>query len=327
MGFDAPAETLPGTEERRGDGNVFSGSCFSERKYGQSAVRFSGFSPALPEKRYGVERNSLLFVEDDEVMRVCAIQMDVVKGDRAANRATVGRMVGEAMKADCPPEVIVLPELWSTGYDLERAGELASPMGGDDASFLGELAVRYHVSFVGGSVLAEKGGRVYNRAQVVDSEGKYVAGYDKIHLFRLMAEDKYLAQGESPLSFSLGGMRCASVICYDIRFCELIRRLAVEGAEVLFVSAEWPLPRSGHWTTLLRARAIENQMYVVACNRCGVTGQEVFAGNSMIIAPDGAVLAHADTGEAVIHAELDPACVRQTRESIPVFQDRVPRLY
>lgn len=260
-------------------------------------------------------------------MRICAIQMDVVKGDREANRATVRRMVAEAMQAACPPDVIVLPELWSTGYDLERAEELASPMGSDDAAFLGELAVQYHVSFVGGSVLAEKGGRVYNRAQVVDSEGKYVAGYDKIHLFRLMDEDKYLAQGEAPLSFTLGGMRCASVICYDIRFCELVRKLAVEGAEALFVSAEWPLPRREHWVTLLRARAIENQMYVVACNRCGVTGQEVFAGNSMIIAPDGTVLAHADTEEDIICADFDPELVRQTRARIQVFNDRVPQLY
>ena len=261
-------------------------------------------------------------------MRVGILQMDVIKGDRQANYAKVRHMVAEAMAASPAPDVLVLPELWSTGYALEEKDKLASPMGKLDADFLGELARQYHVSFIGGSVMSLRDdGQVANRAQVIDAEGNYVAGYDKIHLFRLMDEDKYLAQGEASLLFEMGGMRCASVICYDIRFCELIRKLAVEGAEALFVSAEWPLPRREHWVTLLRARAIENQMYVVACNRCGTTGEEVFAGNSMIIAPDGTVLAHADTEEDIICADFDPEIVRQTRDKIQVFNDRVPQLY
>ena len=260
-------------------------------------------------------------------MRVCAMQMDVVKGNRKANYDTVRRLTEEAMQAACSPEVLVLPELWSTGYALESAEELASPLGEEEAVFLGELAARHHVAFAGGSVLSLRDGDVYNRAQVIDREGRYVAGYDKIHLFRLMDEDKYLAQGKEALWFELGDMRCAAAICYDIRFCELIRKLAVGGAEVLFVSAEWPLPRREHWVTLLRARAIENQMYVVACNRCGVTGHEVFGGNSMIVAPDGTVLAQADTGESMVCADIDPDFVRQTRDKIQVFRDRVPSLY
>lgn len=260
-------------------------------------------------------------------MRVCAVQMDVVKGDRQANYAAVRRLVGEAARAVRPPDVVVLPELWSTGYALDRAGELASALGVEDAAFLGELAREHHVAFAGGSVLSLRDGRVFNRAQIIDREGRYTAGYDKIHLFRLMDEDKFLAQGTEALWFDLEDMRCAAVICYDIRFCELTRKLAVGGAEVLFVSAEWPLPRREHWMTLLRARAIENQMYVVACNRCGVTGGEVFAGASMIVAPDGTVLAQAENEEDIIAADLDPALVRRTRDAIPVFRDRVPHLY
>ena len=260
-------------------------------------------------------------------MKVCAVQMDVRRADRAANRETVRRMVAEAVHGNGAPDVFVLPELWSTGYALERAGELASPMGEDDAAFLGGLAVQYGVSFAGGSVLSAREGRVYNRAQVIDREGRYIAGYDKIHLFRLMEEDRYLSPGEGVLSFTLGGMRCASVICYDIRFCELSRRLAVEGAELLFVSAEWPLARHEHWETLLRARAVENQMYVAACNRCGTTGEETFAGRSMIIAPDGEVLARAGEREEAICASVEPSFVREVRSRIPVFLDRVPRLY
>ena len=260
-------------------------------------------------------------------MRICAVQMNVVKGDRTANRTAAARLVSEVMSSSCPPDVIVLPELWSTGYDLGRAAELASPMGREDAAFLGELAVRHHIVFAGGSVLSERDGRIYNRAQIIDRQGSHVAGYDKIHLFRLMDEDRYLSPGEEVLSLELEGMHCGFAICYDIRFCELIRKMAVAGAEALFVSAEWPMPRCGHWETLLRARAIENQMYVVACNRCGVTEGEEFAGHSMIIAPDGTVLACAGSGEEYICADFDPDLVRRTRQTIPVFQDRVPRLY
>lgn len=259
-------------------------------------------------------------------MRVCAIQMTVEKGDRAANHAAVRRFAAEAVRS-CSPDVIVLPELWSTGYALDRAAELASPDGQVDADFLGGLARELGTAFAGGSVLASRGGRVVNRAQVIDREGRYLAGYDKIHLFRLMDEDTYLAAGHDLLWFDLGGMRCSSIICYDIRFCELPRRLAVGGSELLFVSAEWPSPRVEHWRTLLRARAIENQMFVAACNRCGETEGTVFAGRSALIAPDGAVLAEAGDGEEIIWADFDIDDVRRTRALIPVFQDRVPELY
>ncbi|WP_298068026.1 carbon-nitrogen family hydrolase [uncultured Mailhella sp.] len=261
-------------------------------------------------------------------MRVSVLQMDVVKGDREANHATIRRMVAEAMQASPRPEVLVLPELWSTGYALSEKGALASPGGRTDAAFLGELAREHHVSFIGGSVLSlNSDGQVTNRAQIIDSEGRYAAGYDKIHLFRLMEEDRYLARGRKPLLFRTPDFLCGLIICYDLRFCELVRKLAVEGAEVLFLSAEWPLARREHWEILLRARAIENQMYVVACNRCGVTEGEEFGGTSLIIAPDGAVLQRAGREEAILHAELDPALVRRTRERIQIFRDRVPEVY
>ena len=263
----------------------------------------------------------------EDIMNVAVIQMDVRKGDVAANRASVAAKVELAMQRNPRPEVIVLPELWASGYALERAVELASPLGEADAAFLGELAVRHNVAFAGGSVLSAEGDRVYNRAQVIDNRGRYLAGYNKVHLFRLMDEDKYLGQGNASLQFELCGMRCASVICYDTRFCEFIRVQALRGAQTLFVSAQWPLARKDHWVTLLRARAIENQMYVVACNRCGVTDGVTFGGHSLIIRPDGTLLASADESEDILVGALDPAGVSETREKIQVFRDRVPGLY
>ncbi len=263
----------------------------------------------------------------DRAMRIGVIQMDVAYGDRRGNWEKVHLATERAMALPYAPQALVLPELWSTGYALSHASALASPMGRKDADFLSSLASSFHAAFIGGSVLSDYEGAVYNRAQFIDSTGRYMAGYDKIHLFRLMNEHRYLSPGKQTALFDFCGMRCSLAICYDIRFCEFIRMLAVHGVEVLFVSAEWPLVRKEHWETLLRARAIENQMFVVACNRCGTTGKEVFAGNSMIIAPDGTILCRAGEGEEIISAEIDVALVRHARAEIPVFQDRVPDLY
>lgn len=260
-------------------------------------------------------------------MRVAVIQMPVLRGERQHNWDVVQRRVDSLMREHPQTDVIVLPELWSSGYALERAQELSSPLGEREAAFLGSLAVRYGVSFAGGSVLSQENGSIYNRAQIIAADGTCVAGYNKIHLFRLIDEDKFLGQGQTPLNFTLNDSPCAAVLCYDIRFCELPRLLALNGAQVLFVSAQWPLSRHEHWTTLLRARAIENQMYVVACNCCGLDNNVVMGGHSQIIAPDGTLLASAEAEEATLTAVLAPELVKKTRATIPVFADRVPALY
>jgi predicted amidohydrolase len=117
------------------------------------------------------------------------------------------------------------------------------------------------------------------------------------------------------------------MICYDIRFPELARRLALGGAKLLLVPAEWPNPRLHHWRTLLTARAIENQMYVVACNRTGVSGSTSFFGHSMVIDPWGEIVAEADEQETILQATIDLALVDEVRTRIPVFEDRRPALY
>ncbi len=260
-------------------------------------------------------------------MRVGIIQMAVTLGDKKANKKSVAEKVRLAMQGDCPPQAIVLPELWSTGYDLEHAQNLATLCGEDEADFLGSLAQKYHVAFVGGSVFALDDGGIFNRAQVIDEHGNYTGWYDKIHLFRPMQEERFLSAGAKASPFMLQGSLCACIICYDLRFCELPRKLALAGAEVLFVSAEWPAVRIEHWAVLIRARAIENQMFVVACNQCANTRQERFGGTSMIVAPDGTILAQAQGKETLLCAKLDTAFARTVRENIPVFADRIPHAY
>jgi len=226
------------------------------------------------------------------------------------------------------PTVIVLPELWDVGYALTRKNELADDEGREAALFLGELARQYKVWFAGGSVLAHTAGGIVNRAQVVDPLGALVAQYDKVHLFPMMDEPLHLTGGNSRCIFSIAETTASCVVCYDLRFCEFIRRCALDGAKVLFVSAEWPEERIDHWSTLLRARAIENMMYVVACNRVGSFGRGRFGGNSMVIDPWGVVLYQgAVDAEEGGFVSFDPTVADHIRKQLRVFEMRRPELY
>ncbi|MNI08550.1 2-oxoglutaramate amidase [compost metagenome] len=173
----------------------------------------------------------------------------------------------------------------------------------------------------------KQGEKVRNTIYVFNREGEVVADYSKIHLFRLMDEEKYLSSGDQLGQFELEGIPAGMMICYDIRFPELSRKLALDGAQILFVPAEWPNPRLHHWRTLLMARAIENQMYVVSCNRVGTSGTTEFFGHSMIINPWGEVLAEGSENEGVISCTIDLSEVERVRRTIPIFEDRRPPLY
>jgi predicted amidohydrolase len=218
---------------------------------------------------------------------------------------------------------IVLPELWDVGYALERKEELADDEGSSSEEFLSGLAMRYGVWFVGGSVLARSSGRFFNRAQVIDPSGKLVAQYDKAHLVPMFDEPVHLSAGSSRCLFEIGEVTAGCAVCYDLRFCEFIRRYALDGAKVLFLSAQWPHARIEHWSAMLKARAIENMMFVAACNRVGKYG-----GKSMVIDPSGTVLYEgAEDREEGAFITIDPSSVDVIRSFLKVFEMRRPELY
>lgn len=162
---------------------------------------------------------------------------------------------------------------------------------------------------------------------IADKNGNLIKEYSKAHLFQLMDEHLYLSSGSGDGSFELEGITAAGFICYDIRFPEWIRKHTSQGAGIIFVSAEWPLARLDHWQSLLKARAIENQCFVAACNRAGKDPANEFAGHSMVIDPLGRTLAEAGRGEAVIRAEIDLVDIEKARGQIPVFEDIRKDLY
>jgi predicted amidohydrolase len=153
----------------------------------------------------------------------------------------------------------------------------------------------------------------------VSAEGEVLSAYSKEHLFPLLNEPQYLRPGRPGVAASTPYGKWGTLICFDIRFPESARELAYGGARVLWVPAEWPMPRLEHWRTLLRARAIENQLFVVAANRCGEGDNTHWGGHSAIIDPWGNTLAEAGEEEVVLVADLEMGMVDEVRARIPCF--------
>ncbi len=259
-------------------------------------------------------------------MRISCVQMDMRLGAAEENFDKAKRLVRAA--AQDAPDVIVLPETWNTGFFPRE--NLASLCDSDCARVkaeFGALAAELRVNLVAGSVSNLREGRVYNTACVFDRAGGCAAQYDKTHLFTPMGEHAYYAPGDRVCRFTLDGVACGLIICYDVRFPELTRTLALAGAEVLFVVAQWPQVRQAHLAALVKARAIENQMFVACCNSCGTAGETKYAGASAIVDPWGQTLAQAGGEETIITAACELSVVDEIRQSINVFRDRRPELY
>ncbi|MBR2563288.1 MAG: carbon-nitrogen family hydrolase [Paenibacillus sp.] len=266
--------------------------------------------------------------EQQREMRVALIQGDIKLGDPEANHEHMKHLLERAVELHPDLKLAVLPELWNTGYALPQIHELADPEGQRSREWLSAFAQKHQISIVGGSIAEKREGQIYNTMYAYNEEGIELSRYDKLHLFRLMDEEKYFEPGAEPEMFEIGnGLTAGASICYDIRFPELARTLALNGARALIVPAEWPNPRLHHWRTLLTARAIENQMYVIACNRVGKEGDTEFFGHSMIIDPWGEIVAEGGEGEEIVSGVIRPSLVDEVRGRIPVFEDRRPSIY
>ncbi len=258
-------------------------------------------------------------------MKITAIQMSLALGNPEENFRAAKKWLSRASEES--PDVVILPEMWNTGYALGAIREIGDPGGARVRKEIAPLAKEYRMNLVAGSVANPEDSGVYNSMYVFDRQAREIARYDKIHLFQLMEEHRYLTGGRRLDTFALDGHLCGGVICYDIRFPELIRTLALKGMAVLFVAAEWPYPRLAHWRNLLIARAIENQIFVVACNRVGTEGETSFFGHSMVIDPWGEILGELEEEEGLLSVTIDPSRVEAIRGQIPVFHDRRPEFY
>lgn len=256
---------------------------------------------------------------------IACIQMDIAFGQPEKNFQAAEELILQAVPLK--PDIIVLPELWTTGYDLTRLEEIADYEAKKTISFLQNMATKYNVHLVGGSIAKKTSEGIFNTMLIINNKGEFIKDYDKLHLFQLMDEHLFLQPGKKNGLFTLDDRLCASFICYDIRFPEWLRVHSSKGAEVLFISAEWPKIRLDHWRALLISRAIENQAYVIAVNRAGSDPNNVFAGHSLIIDPWGKIVSEAGEGVEVLTGTIDFKKVEEVRKKIPVFNDRRPEFY
>lgn len=257
-------------------------------------------------------------------MKVTVVQMDMKLADPAYNFDHAEELVRKA--AEEKPDVILLPETWNTGFfPKENLASYCDHDGAEIKRRIGALAKEYGINIVAGSVANQKYDGIYNTAFVFDRQGNCIAQYDKTHLFTPSGEHEYFKLGDHLCTFELDGRKCGLIICYDVRFLELIRTLSLSGIEVLFLPAQWPAIRRYHWDTLVTARAIENQMFVAACNSCAADTK--CGGSSRILDPWGQVIAEADDKETIFSGELDFSVIEQIRSSINVYRDRRPELY
>ena len=260
--------------------------------------------------------------------KVACVQFDVERGaiQRNLHAAQRGVMAATASGA----QLIVLPEMWTTSFVEEITEELVREAEEARQQMLrlsGDLQV-----VVVGSSLERAGNQHFNRAVIMD-RGEELGTYRKVHLFSPNAENRLISPGSEPLVVDTSVGRMGVVICYDIRFPELVRYYFQENAELLVVPAQWPEARSLHWRTLLQARAIENQLFVVGCNRTGLepslkTGDPLhFPGDSRIVDPMGEILAAGAGENCPVVAEIELRKVRTMRRILPVSKDQRPDLY
>jgi predicted amidohydrolase len=251
-------------------------------------------------------------------MRVAAVQHDIVWEDPAANFARLGPWIATAASAGA--RLVVLTEMFSTGFSMATQ-RTAEPVDGPSAGFLRDQA-RTHGLWVCGSVPERPEGSSlpYNTAVLAGPDGQ-MHRYRKIHPFTYSGEHEHFHAGDAFLTVEVEGVRVSVFVCYDLRFADEFWAVAAQ-TDCYVVPANWPDSRRSHWTALLKARAIENQAYVVGCNRVGEGGRLTYVGDSRIVDPMGEVLAAAAGGESLLLAEVDPAVVAATRGRFPFLPDR-----
>ncbi|WP_037574197.1 carbon-nitrogen family hydrolase [Phaeacidiphilus oryzae] len=256
-------------------------------------------------------------------MRASLVQMDVSDGEPADSRRE--RAVA-LIRQQRGSDLVVLPELWPVGgFAADAWSDAAEPLDGPTADAMSAAAREAGVWLHAGSIVErDPDGPIYNTSLFFAPDGELTHTYRKIHRFGFdRGEAIRMAAGEELVTASTEHGTLGLATCYDLRFPELFRGLLDAGAELLVVPAAWPARRIDHWTLLARARAVEEQVFVLGCNDTGSNGGVPQGGHSIVVGPWGEVLAEAGDGEEVLTVDLDPAAVAKAREAFPVLRDRV----
>ncbi len=252
-------------------------------------------------------------------MKTALIQLDIVWESKKANYEKAEFFVKKASEEKC--DVVVLPEMFNTGFSMNLQNIAEEDMGETD-SVLSGMAEKYGIHIIAGFSVkdsGEKKGR--NIAAVYNRKGMRIASYTKIYPFSLLKEDGYYSAGKDTVTFDIDGTASSIFICYDLRFPEVFRKIAKD-VQAIFVIANWPTSRKEHWETLLKARAIENQCFVIGVNRVGTDGNGIsYPGASHIFDPFGNDILCGDEKEELLIGEFNPDEVNEVRSKFPFLRD------
>lgn len=255
-------------------------------------------------------------------MLVAICQTDILLGDARYNLIAAEDFIVRAAKEGA--KLVLFPELSMTGY-AEGLTELAEDENGNICSTMKEYAVRYDIA-IGFGYVGKVNEKISNRYVVVDQSGAVISDYAKIHPFTYTGEDKIYTSGEEVVTFELEGVRFATFICYDLRFPVLFESVAKD-VDAIIVPANWGGERDEQWRVLLRARAIENQTYVLGVNRVGTDNSMHYVGSSMAVGPKGEIIDVLGNGQGYMITEIDTEYVAKWRQKFPVLADHRTDFY
>ena len=255
-------------------------------------------------------------------MRVALIQMAIELGKPGKNFEKAKSMINAAVDAD----LIILPELWSCGYDFDRLQEHAEESH-HIIKQLSSLAKENVLHIICGSLPILSRGKVYNSSIVIDSNGERSGSYQKIHLFPNLQEPQYFTPGDMilPIETALG--KLGVLICFDLRFPELARTYSSSETKLIIVPAQWPAERIDHWRLFLQARSLENQLFMVGVNSVGKNKTMIAGGHSMVVSPRGEILSEGGTREKIVRADFELGTVNLVRNEFRVWRSRRRNLY
>ncbi|MBT7261802.1 MAG: carbon-nitrogen family hydrolase [Desulfobacula sp.] len=251
------------------------------------------------------------------------VQFDVKSGQNETNLDTV---LGHLAKLVSKKVTLaVLPEMFSCSFDNESLSK-HSIFTQKILESLSLFAKKNRIA-IAGSLPEKEKDQIYNTMVFIDVDGKIKARYRKLHLFRLTGEHLYYTAGNKIVTIDTSFGKLGLMICYDLRFPELARSLCLADAQMILVSAQWPESRKEHWKTLIKARSIENQLFMVCSNRTGMEGDLKFPGMSMIVDPMGNILTETGSSETISFADINPGLVKKARTLIPCSKDRRKEIY
>ncbi len=257
-------------------------------------------------------------------MKVALAQLEIVWENKKENKKRCVDFMEEAKK-QCV-DIILFPEMTLTGFTMNTKKLSETIENSETIAFFKQKAQQYHIAICFGMIVKNEE-KSENHCIVISKQGEMIADYAKIHPFSYGAEAKFYSAGEHITHYTIDDIVFSPLICYDLRFPEIFQ-ICSEKSYVITVIANWPTPRRCHWISLLKARAIENQCYILGINRCGSGDGLEYSGDSMIIDPYGKVVAMAkQSSQMLVVGDIDANVVAQYRKEFPLKQDRKSQLY